>query len=83
MRDAGVLEEANLRPCWIEESEDIRMEIQRFRDHPFVTKDKQTIRYQVDALNKRIATLNLVVPLLQFQVPYLKLRREMQRWQAI
>jgi len=76
---SGVLAEANLRPAWVEESQEIRAEVLRFRERLRVTKDKQRVQQQVVRLNNMIAAFNLVVPLLHFQLPGLNLRRELRR----
>lgn len=75
---AGVLEEANIRPFWIEETQELRMENQRFRGLSRVTKDNQTIRCQVAGLNKRIAALNFELPLRRFHVPHFDAPREIR-----
>ena len=76
---AGVLKEANLRSAWIEESQEIRAVISRFREKLRVTKDMQRAWHQVAHLKKKIAAFNVVALLLQFQLPLLNLQRELQR----
>ncbi len=76
---SGVLEEADLRSAWVEESQEIRAEVRRFRERLRVTKDKQRVQQQVARLNNRIAAFNLIAPLLHLQLPGLSLRRELRR----
>ena len=42
-------------------------------------EDMQRAWPQVAHLTKRIVAFNMVAPLLQFQLPFLKLQRELQR----
>ena len=77
----GVLEEAHVCPFWIEETQDLRMEIQRFRGYSCVANDYQTVPDQVAGLINIVAAPNLVLPLLQSYVPYLDLPREIRRSQ--
>ena len=79
---SGVLEEAHICPLWIEVMQELRLEIERFRGHSRVANDNQTVRHQVVGLNKRIAALNWVLPLLQAYIPqHLELPREIRRSQ--
>ena len=80
---SSVLEEANLLPTWVEESLGIRAEIGRFRAESAHAKDARRARQCVECLNKRITAFNLVAPLLQLQLPFLNVEREMQRCRVI
>ena len=53
----------------------------RLCENPYMARgeDMQRAWPQVAHLTKRIVAFNMVAPLLQFQLPFLKLQRELQR----
>jgi len=85
-----ILKNAGYRPAWLEKRRSIEADLERFRSGLRAMIEAQSggdlspaalerLGDQLDALNKHIALLNLEVPLPVFQLPLVRLDRELER----
>ncbi len=78
-------------PCWIEESKDIELNLERMRDDlariwclkgsspEAWRKASEEFRCEVEALNRRIVTFNLKAPSVQVHKPLVDWEAELER----